>query len=190
MHLPPLTLSTTHTVLTQQVIEDIIALDRSNMAPLLQRNGQQFNEDFVRMDIFNYHPDLQHVVCCYDNHILQGYFRYSLEEPGHVLIRSFQLNKTAPKITLLRLLVRAYDLLQTETALHPDHTEVYAISNLFNTHSIRFQQKLGFSFYGEDGSYCRLQTTTAALLKRLWLLNRGQLSFQQAVTTADEKQVA
>lgn len=182
MQIPQPTFSSSDMVPDQRVIDDIIALDRSNMAPLLHWQGQQFDEAFVRRDISRNNPDLKNVVCCYDDDALQGYFRFSVDSLGHVLVRSLQLNKTAPKRTLLRLLARAYELLQTASL--PEYTLIRAISNTFNTPSIRFQQKLGFHYDSGDACHCQYQTTMAELRKRLLQLNVHLFLFS---VTADRK---
>ena len=157
-----------------QITDDIIALDKANMAPLLTHYGHQFDEVFVRKDITRHHPDLKNVIYCYDQHVLQGYFRFSIDSNGHILVRSLQLKQSASKRTLLQLLFLACSLLQTDRI--PDHTAIYAIANNFNTRSICFQQKLGFTYDAGDQHYCRYKTTKAALTKQLLQRNISRFS--------------
>ncbi len=157
-----------------QITDDIIALDKANMAPLLANNGHQFNETFVRKDIARFHPGLKNVICCYKQQVLQGYFRFSIDSNGQILVRSLQLKQTAPKRTLLQLLFLACSLLQADGL--PDHTAIYAIANNFNMRSICFQQKLGFKFDAGDQHYCRYKTTKAALTEQLIQRNMGRFS--------------
>jgi ribosomal protein S18 acetylase RimI-like enzyme len=119
--------------------EEVIAFDRRNMRPILEKAGIEFPEEKRRKGLQS-DPTF---IMAFDGHVIAGYLEYlrSWNDPQYVYIGSVQIEKKYRGAHLILLLFDAFRALMAKEDVLGFETNVQKA----NTAAVRMYRKMGFT---------------------------------------------
>ncbi len=143
-----------HDELTQEVIEEILALDRENMTPILEAAGMPFPDEKRRAGLAG--PTVR-IIAARLNDRLAGYIEYcrDFDDEQDIHVGSLQLHPEHRGTRLLPLLIRECVMELRECAFRDAVTGVQRN----NMQAIRLYRRFGFTFHEREDKPTSLRLT-------------------------------